>query len=341
MAFEEESILDLDNLPIAHFLTYKYEIIEHFMMPKAEQWLSRIISKIKTKDQVSRITNICSQGRYRICKLYYEEFKPYLDKHFIIAALNEFPHEVRERALLENLPPFGLELYSQFFSKRHDSRLFEKLLFITNWYDVFDKFNSNLKYKSFCQKIRLEMKRYPGVPEFLGCVFLRELPYISHFKSIDENWFYDFRAVCAESETNRAIVMMYFPEFVPFLKSRKLKQENDEKERKRTLGRNLFPDDTEVPDVPSNPRFQSDYMSHLTEISCKSMGTMQPLKSYQQELVSAVDGDNENHILWVPEQIGKMSIVSHIAENHYQLLAKHQKLTRMLFLVPHFKFIEY
>lgn len=74
--------------------------------------------------------------------------------------------------------------------------------------------------------------------------------FINHFKSIDQNWFYDFRAVCAESEANRSIVMMYFPEFVPFLKSRKLKQENDEKERKRTLGINLFPDDTEIPEVP-------------------------------------------------------------------------------------------
>uniref|UniRef100_A0A0N5B7U6 RLR CTR domain-containing protein n=1 Tax=Strongyloides papillosus TaxID=174720 RepID=A0A0N5B7U6_STREA len=339
MAFEEDNTLDLDNLPIVHFLTYKYEIIEYFMMPKAEQWLTRIISKIKTKEQASKITTICSQGRYQICKLYYEEFKPYLDKHFIIAALNEFPHEIRERALLENLPPFGLELYSQFFSKRYDDRLFEKLFYITNWYDVFEKFNSIVKYKTFCQRVKREVKRYPGVPEFLGCVFLRELPYISHFKSIDKNWFYDFRAACAESEANRAIVMMYFPDFVPFLKSRKLKQENDEKERKKSLGKNMVPDDTDVPEIPSVPRHQSDYMNYLTEISRKSLGSIQPLKSYQQELVSAVDDDIDNHILWVPEQIGKMSIVSHIAKNHYQLLVKQQQLTRILYLVPHFKFV--
>lgn len=86
-----------------------------------------------------------------------------MNEHFIISALLEFPYEIRDRALLENLPPFGLELYSQFFSKKYDSRLFEKLLFITNWYSVFDRFNSNVKYKSFCQKIKSEIKRYPGV----------------------------------------------------------------------------------------------------------------------------------------------------------------------------------
>uniref|UniRef100_A0A0N4Z173 RLR CTR domain-containing protein n=1 Tax=Parastrongyloides trichosuri TaxID=131310 RepID=A0A0N4Z173_PARTI len=339
MAFEGDFILDPDNLPISHFYTYKYEIIEYYMMPNSDEWLNKLVSRVETTSQIPLVLEICTKGRFEVCKKYYEEFSPNLDKKFIIAAVNSFPNYLKERALLINMPACGLNLYSQLFSKKYDERLFEKILLCTKWYDVFDKFNENPRYKKFCQMVKEQLKNYPGISNYLGCVFLRELPFIDYFKNVEENWFYDLRVAFAESDFNRAILIQFNPDFIPFMKARKLKKEAEDRDRKKRLGQKMCNNNIMLPDIPEHPRIQSSYLDFLPEISKKAIGTLQPLKSYQLELVSAVDGDNENHVIWAPEKAGKMSIISHIAVNHFQLVAKQQKMTRMLLLVPHFKYV--
>uniref|UniRef100_A0AAF5HX78 RLR CTR domain-containing protein n=1 Tax=Strongyloides stercoralis TaxID=6248 RepID=A0AAF5HX78_STRER len=339
MAFEGDFIIDLNNLPLSHFYTYKYEIIEYFMVPNADKWLKEFLSKAKTEHDASKIFEICTKGRFNTCKMYYEYFSPHYDEQFIIDALEVLPDTIKERALLKNIPQCSLPLYSQLFSKKYDERLFEKILSCTKWYDIYEKFNMIPKYQSFCEKIKKQLDMYPGFTDYLGCVFLRELPYVDYFNNIEENWYYDLRVAYAESDLNRSILMEFNPNFILFMKGIKIKREMDEANKKRILGNSLHNKSVELPEVPEKIRYQNEYMNYLPNSSKKAVGVLQPLKSYQLELVSSVDKDTDNHIAWIPKKAGKNSIISHIAINNFQLYCKEKKLTRMLILVPHFKYV--
>uniref|UniRef100_A0A0K0FN25 RLR CTR domain-containing protein n=1 Tax=Strongyloides venezuelensis TaxID=75913 RepID=A0A0K0FN25_STRVS len=339
MAFESDFILDINDLPMSHFYTYKYEIIEYFMLPNSDEWLRKLVSKARTEHDIPEITKICTKGRFHTCKKYYEMYDPHYDKEFIMNALKVLPVDIKNNALLKDIPKFSLNLYSQLFLKKYDNRVFEKILICTKWHDIYERFNSNSKYKVFCEKIKKELDKYPGCADYLGCLFLRELPFIDYFKNIENNWYYDLRVAYAESDLNRAILMQFNPDFFPFLKGIKMKREAEEKKRRRLLGESLQIDNIKLPDVPETLRIQSKYLDYLPEASKKAVGTLQPLKSYQLELVSSVDNNTINHILWIPEKAGKISIISHIANNHFQLHCKEQQLTRILLLVPHFKYV--
>ncbi|CEF62351.1 Hypothetical protein SRAE_1000062400 [Strongyloides ratti] len=311
------------------------------MVPNADEWLEKLISKANTKEDVSEVVKICTKGRFHTCKKYFEVFKPYNDKKFIINALEALPNKIKERALLKMIPSCSLSLYSQLFSKKYDERLFEKILMCTKWHDIYKRFEVNPKYEIFCKSIKKQLSNYPGFTDYLGCLFLRELPYVDYFTSIEDNWYYDLRVAYSESDLNRAILMQFNPNFILFMNGIKMKHQIEEIRRRKLLGDQLQNDNKKISEVLEKLRFQKDYLEFLPEASKKAVGGLQPLKTYQLELVSVVDEDTENHILWIPEKAGKLSIISHIAVNHFQLHCKEQQLTRMLILVPHFKYVHY
>uniref|UniRef100_A0A0N5CAJ5 RLR CTR domain-containing protein n=1 Tax=Strongyloides papillosus TaxID=174720 RepID=A0A0N5CAJ5_STREA len=271
MAFESDFILDINDLPLSHFYTYKYEIIEYFMLPNSDEWLRKLVSKARTEHDIPEITKICTKGRFYTCKRYYEMYDPHHDKEFIMDALKVLPVDIKNHALLKDIPQFSLNLYSQLFLKKYDERVFEKILLCTKWHDIYERFNSNSKYQVFCEKIKKELDRYPGCADYLGCLFLRELPFIDYFKNIENNWYYDLRVAYAESDLNRAILMQFNPDFFPFLKGIKMKREAEEKKRRRLLGESLQIDNIKLPDVPKTLRIQSKYLDYLPEASKKAV----------------------------------------------------------------------
>uniref|UniRef100_A0AC35UD50 RLR CTR domain-containing protein n=1 Tax=Rhabditophanes sp. KR3021 TaxID=114890 RepID=A0AC35UD50_9BILA len=337
MAFDGTANLDLDNLPVQHFMTYKYEIIEYFMLPKADEWLNRIIQRIDSTDEVTSLAELALLGKFELCKVYYEVFKPYTDKHFIIAALNVFPHQIRERALLENLPSCNIDLYSQLFSTKYDDRQFEKILHICKFYDVLDRFKQYPRYKEFCEVVTAQLANFPGVPHYLNCVFMRELPYINFFKNVEENWWYDFRVCLAESDVNRALLTFFDPDFIPFMKSRRMKHQSEEIAKRKAIAAKLVKPITVLPAIPDKERYQVDFVDHLPDQAKRASGALQTLKSYQNELVCAVDANDHNQILWTPLNSGKLSMTAHIAVNNMQVQVKKQAITRVLMILPHFK----